>query len=69
MTSKVEGHEEGCAAYQDDPLAALVTVKPRVLIIVQNPPVPRPGKLGHAHLGVYQRLTCGAKILESAGEA
>ena len=58
-------------------------VKRRVRIIVQNPPVPCLGKLGRArveqesawchqeraHLGVYQRLTGGAKILESAGEA
>ena len=58
-------------------------VKRRVRIIVQNPPVPRLGKLGRvrveqepawchqerAHLGVYQRLTGGAKILEPAGEA
>ena len=58
-------------------------VKRRVRIIVQNPPVPRLGKLGRArveqelarchqeraHLGVYQRLTDGAKVLESAGEA
>ena len=58
-------------------------VKRRVLIIVQNLPVPRLGKLGRArveqelawchqeraYLGVYQCLTGGAKILESAGEA
>ena len=58
-------------------------VKRRVRIIVQNPPVPRLGKLGRArveqelawchqeraHLGVYQRLTGGAKVLEPAGEA
>ena len=58
-------------------------VKRRVLIIVQNLPVPRLGKLGRArveqelawchqeraYLGVYQRLTGGAKILEPAGEA
>jgi hypothetical protein len=60
-----------------------VRVKRRVRIIVQNPPVPRLGKLGRArveqelawyyqeraHLGVYQRLTGGVKVLESAGEA
>ena len=58
-------------------------VKRRVLIIVQNPPVPRLGKQGparvgqelawcyqeRAHLGFYQRLTGGVKVLESAGEA
>ena len=58
-------------------------VKRRVRIIVQNPPVPRLGKLGRArverepawcyqeraHLGVYQRPTDGVKVLESAGEA
>ncbi len=57
-------------------------VKRRVVIIVQNLPVPRVGKLGRArvgqepawchqdraYLGVYQCLAGGAKILEPAGE-
>ncbi len=69
--------------YQDDLLAVLVGVKRHVRIIIQNPPVPRLGKLGRArveqelarchqeraHLGIYQRLTGGARVLEPAGEA
>ncbi len=39
------------------------------MIIVQNPPAPRLGKLGRAHLGVYQHLTGGAKTLGPPGEA
>ena len=58
-------------------------VKCRVLIIVQNLPMPHLGKLGRArveqelawcyqeraYLDVYQRLTGGVKVLEPAGEA
>lgn len=51
-----DGGQEGCAAYQDRPPAALVWVKRRGLIVVQNLPVP-----------FDRRVWLGCQALISAG--